>query len=35
MFAIQGKKSANARGSVQGELGAAGIDWRIMYNVKK
>ena len=31
MFAIQGKKNANARG----ELGAAGIDWRIMYDVKK
>ena len=28
-FAIQGKKSANARGSARGALGAAGIDWCI------
>ena len=35
MCAIQGKKNANARGSAQGELGAAGIDWCIMYDVKK
>ena len=35
MFAIQGKKNTNAQGSVRGELGTAGIDWCIMYNVKK
>ena len=28
-FAIQGKKSANARGSARGGLGAGGIDWCI------